>query len=220
MILYRPIDGDVLSTSIHFKIKTCFLMRQLKDPIPPILEEMKRKLIAILSEGGIKIIDADSRTTGRDLLLKIWQIAISVPIGIALIHKGIKPKTIGNIFYELGLMQALGKETLIIKSPKVSIPSDFKGIEYVNYDENFERHIRDFISDLQEERVEYYLELADFVKNDPLLAIDYLRRAYLLTGDRQLQNRAKVVLKGAGLSERANDSVEMLLASFIYDNPH
>ena len=218
MILYRPIDGDVLSTPIHLKIKTCFLMRQLKDPIPPILEEMKIKLTAILSEGGIKIIDADSRTMGRDLLLKIWQIAISVPIGIALIHKEIKPKTMGNIFYELGLMQALGKETLIIKSPGKSIPSDFKGIEYVNYDENFERHIRDFISDLQE-RVEYYLELADLVENNPLLAIDYLRRAYLLTGDRQLQNRAKVVLEEAGLSERANDSVEMLLASFIYDNP-
>ena len=49
---------------------------------------------------------------------------------------------------------------------------------------------------------------------NPLLAIDYLRRAYLLTGDEALRRRAKRVFTGAGLDARARDSVERHLAAF------
>ena len=41
-----------------------------------------------------------------------------------------------------------------------------------------------------------------------------LRRAYLLTGDEALKDRARATFDAAGLSERAKNSVEMLLIDF------
>ena len=70
-------------------------------------------------------VDASSLVTGKDLLDKIWKIILGAPLGIAVLTKDMPDKTIANIFYELGMMDALGKETLIIKSKDYQIPSDF-----------------------------------------------------------------------------------------------
>lgn len=56
--------------------------------------------------------------------------------------------------------------------------------EYVEYDSDFERRFRAFLESIQE-RADYYSVMAELVERNPLLAIDYLRRAYLLTGDRK-----------------------------------
>ena len=41
------------------------------------------------------------------------------------------PSTQMNIYYKLGVAQALGKETLVVKSPGAKLPSDFVRTEYV-----------------------------------------------------------------------------------------
>jgi predicted nucleotide-binding protein len=44
-----------------------------------------------------------------------------------------------NVFYELGLVHALGKDTIVLKESTVELPADFRGglyIEYVRGDEN------------------------------------------------------------------------------------
>ena len=150
---------------------------------------------------------------GRDFLLKIWSLAVAAPVGIAFVHDGISSKTLANVFYELGWMQAYGKETLVIRVGDAEIPSDFVRTEYVNYDGNFERRTRAFFRQL-EERADYYVTMADQLERNPLLAIDFLRRAYLLTGDGKLRTRAKRIFDDAGLGERAKNSVEQLLMSF------
>jgi len=217
MILYRPVDGDAQTTPITWRAKTCFVMTQLGGEIPPVLNEIRDNLSILLKDYELTIIDADSLTTGKDFLLKIWQLTVSAPIGIAIIHEEISPQTMSNIFYELGWMQALGKETLVIKAGDIRIPSDFIRTEYVPYDEKFEQRIRAYVDSLHAS-ADYYITIAHQLERNPLLAIDYLRRAYLLTGDKDLQLQAKEILSDAGLIERAKNSVEMLLASFIYDN--
>jgi hypothetical protein len=124
-----------------------------------------------------------------------------------------KPSTIANVFYELGLMQAYGKETLVIKTASTVVPSDFVRTEYVQYGPDFHARIGRFFRSL-DERAEYYALMADQVEKNPLLAIDYLRRAYLLTGDNALKDQAKAVFGTARLSGRAKNSVEMLLVDF------
>ncbi len=213
MILYRPTDGDVYEMPINWRPRTCFLMTQLSKPQPPIINSIRTDLVRILTEKGMNLIDADSKTTGKDFLLKICLLAISVPIGIAIIHEGISHKTISNIFYELGWMQAYGKEILLIKAGDGPIPSDFIRTEYVEYDSEFERRFRAFLDSL-EERSEYYSYMAELVERNPLLAIDYLRRAYLLTGDKKLRKIAKDIFNDAGLDDRAKNSVEMLMVKF------
>ena len=215
MILYRPTDGDVHTSPIQWRPRTCFVMAQLGPPIPPKLQDARSDFEQVLDRFDYKQIDADAVTTGQDFLLKIWGLTISVPVGIAFVHEGINSKTLANIFYELGMMQVYGKEILIIKVGDADIPSDFVRTEYVSYDGHFDRRISTFFSRL-EERAEYYLTLADQLERNPLLAIDYVRRAYLLSGDNALITEAQRIFNEAGLADRAKNSVEQLLLSFCH----
>ncbi|HKP76248.1 MAG TPA: hypothetical protein VJT67_12040 [Longimicrobiaceae bacterium] len=213
MIYYRPTEGDPLTTRLRKRPRACFLMTQLGEPIPPILLEIRTALTEVLQRERFELIDANSLVTGRDFLLKIWEIIVSVPLGVAILHEEMKPTTVANIFYELGLMQAYGKETLVIKTAASVIPSDFVRTEYVQYGPDFQAQLRKFFQSL-EERADYYALMADQVERNPLLSIDYLRRAYLLTGDQALKDRARATFDAARLSERAKNSVEMLLIDF------
>src|SRR5690606_28196822 len=131
MIFYSPINGDPLQSSPPCRPKTCFLMTQLGAPLPAELTEIRREIERTLDRYGYDMIDADSVTTGKDFLLKIWELVISVPLGIAIVHEAMSKKTIANIFYELGLMQAYGKETVVVKTPTTRMPSDFVRTEHI-----------------------------------------------------------------------------------------
>jgi hypothetical protein len=213
MIYYRPTDGDVLGAPVRSRPRTCFLMTQLGGEIPTIVIEVRQRIEDILNPRGFALIDATSEVTGRDFLLKIWEIIIGVPFGIAIIHRDLPPPTLANIYYELGLMQAYGKETLVIRVNDVQIPSDFVRTEYLPYDHKFLKGFTTFLDSL-DQRTEYYLLMAQQLERNPLLAIDYLRRAYLLTADPSLRGRAQGIHAGAGLRDRAKNSLETLLAQF------
>src|SRR4029077_1838330 len=95
---------------------------------------IRHSLTQILKSYGIEVIDAGSAVTGKDFLLKIWSLILTVPLRSASISEGMRTDTLSNIFYELGALQAYGKETLIIKTEAATIPSDFVRTEYVQYD--------------------------------------------------------------------------------------
>lgn len=213
MIYYHPSDGDVYSTPIKVRPKTCFLMTKLGQPIPPDIIEVRQNVERIFKEKSITPIDANSVTLGKDFLFKIWKLIISVPIGVAIIYDDIPYQTMANIFYELGLMHAYGKETIIVKVGDIKIPSDFVRTEYVQYNAGFEKCFCDFINSL-EERADHYSFLAEQLENNPLLSIDYLRRAYMLTGQKKYQTKAKHILSNCGIEQRAKNSVENLMVSF------
>ena len=209
MILYRPTDGSPHLGPLSLRPRCCFVMTQLGGP-PDEVRAIRRRLGAVLRRRAYSVIDADSAVTGRDFLLKIWEMLVSVPLGIAVIHESMRPGTIANVFYELGLMQACGKETLVVKSPGAAVPSDFVRTEYVEVGDGFEARVRRYLDSL-DERARYYSVVAEQLDNNPLLAIDYLRRAYLLTRDAGLRERMKEIFGDAGLTTRARDSVERLL---------
>jgi hypothetical protein len=188
-------------------------MTQLGDRIPEKVLNIRENVETVLTRKNIALIDADHTTTGKDFLLKIWELVLSVPIGIAIIYKGMPSRTLSNIFYELGWMHAFGKETIVVKEGNIKIPSDFVRTEYIPYDNKFERRFGNFLASL-EERLKYYEKMADQMEKDPLLSIDYLRRAFLLGGDQGLREKATKIFEGAGLDGRARNSVENLLVSF------
>jgi hypothetical protein len=64
------------------------------------------------------------------------------------------------------------------------------------------------------EQAEHYETVADQLDRNPILAIDYLKRAFLITGDKRLRAKAKAVVSKAGLEQRAANSVELLTATF------
>lgn len=213
MIFYRPTDGDVDSAPVAWRPRTCFLMAAMGKPLPAELLNAKRRVKSILRAGNLTTVDAASVTTGKDYLLKIWALAVSCPVGIAIVHEGIRPETMANVFYELGWMHAYGRETVVIKIGDVKLPSDLVRTEYISMDGHFNRNFEGFLRSLNERAV-YYQTLSGLLEANPLLAIDYLRRAYLLTGSRALRQRAKRIFESSGLDGRALNSVERLMVTF------
>jgi len=179
MNVYSPINGEVLTDAVKFHPRTAFIMTQLGTPLPKELIKIRQGLKKELKKYNFSEIDASSLVTGKDLLDKIWKIILCAPLGIAIITKDMPEKTIANIFYELGMMDALGKETLIIKSKDYQIPSDFMRTEYVNYNHSFKTSFKKFKSNLDARESHYWL-MGEIMQADPVLAIDYIKRAYLL----------------------------------------
>jgi hypothetical protein len=212
MISYRPTDGDPYTQPIEYRPKTCFLVTQLGNPGREVLR-IRQSLTHILNSYGIEVIDAGSVVTGKDFLLKIWSLILAVPLGIAILSENMRTDTISNIFYELGALQAYGKETLIIKTEAATIPSDFVRTEYVQYNKNFKDKMKGFLKNFMA-MAEYYETAAGQLQNNPLLSIDYLRRAYLISGSDDLRTKVKQIVTSMALDGRAQNSVEMLLANF------
>lgn len=188
-------------------------MTRLGQPIPEPINQIRQIVTEICEQFEYSVIDASSRVTGRDFLLKIWRLIASAPLSIGICHEEIPESTQANIYYEIGVAQALGKETLLIKSPRVSIPSDFVRTEYVEFDDQFHDKFGAFIRTLSEQ-ADHYETVADQLERNPILAIDYLKRAFLISGDERLRQKAQELLNEASLEDRAKNSVELLAAAF------
>ncbi|MBA2692675.1 MAG: hypothetical protein H0U65_09305 [Rubrobacter sp.] len=186
MILYRLNEGLAYQEKILYRPRTCFLMTQLGDPVPPEVDSIREKLKSALEEHDVALIDADSEVTGGDFLFKIWQMIVAVPLAVAVVHEEMPTTTQCNVFYEVGLAHALGKESIVIKTPKARIPSDFVRTEYIKYDPNFEQRMKKYLDNFFKQG-EWYELVAEQVERNPLLAIDYLRRAFLISGDTRIK---------------------------------
>lgn len=213
MIVYNPTDGDAFTTTIKSTPRHCFLMTRLGSPVPKMVEEIGAAVKACCRRHGYTVIDAGARVGGRDFLIKIWKMLAASPLAVGVVHESIPATSQANIFYELGVAQALGKETVIIKSPKAVIPSDFIRTEYIPYGAQFKTRFSRFMDGL-EGIAEHYETVADQLDRNPVLAIDYLKRAYLITGEARFKEKVKSIIKGAGLQDRATNSVELLAAAF------
>ncbi len=60
----------------------------------------------------------------------------------------------------------------------------------------------------------YYETLADQLERNPLLSVDYLRRAYLISGEDSLRAKVQKIMDQTAMDGRERNSVEMLLARF------
>lgn len=210
MINYSPSDGLVLSDRIKYRPRHCFIMTQMGKPLPDKLIKIRQKMEETLSSRDITVIDASSKITGKDLLVKIWRQILEVPMGIAILTENMGQATIGNIFYEIALLDSLGKETIVIKTQEFKIPSDFIRTEFIEYDNHFENNLNKYLDNIFEQ-AEYYEEMAELVKAKPILSIDYLRRAYLITGEKNLIQKAKEIFKKNTFDEHISLIIQNLL---------
>lgn len=190
MIRYNPTSGEVFLSHINYRPRHCFLVSKLGEPLPDDIKRMRRTFEKYAKDNNITVIDANSITTGKDFLIKICDMIASVPLGVAIISEQLSVPTMCNIYYEIGLLEALGKETLVIKSEHCPIPSDFVRTEYIESGRNVGQKIKGFLSTFFEQ-ADYYAKMADGFKQKPSLAIDYLRRAYLITGKEVYRKEAK-----------------------------
>ncbi|TAK73659.1 MAG: hypothetical protein EPO11_08050 [Gammaproteobacteria bacterium] len=175
--------------------------------------KMRESITKICRRYNYKVIDAAIEVTGRDFLLKIWKLIASTPISVAINHEEFPLPTIMNIYYELGIARTMGKETMIVKSIQSIHPSDLIRDEYIEFNKNFDAEFSKFLDHVNAQ-AEHYELMAEQLENNPLLSIDYLKRAYLITGNVKLKKKAMALLKNAKLKKRAKNSVEMLAVRF------
>jgi len=207
-MIYQPTDGEILTRLTKCRPKTCFLMTQLGAPLPPVITKIRMKLANLMKRDGITLLDAKAEVTGRDFLLKIWEMILSVPMGVAIVDRSMRPTAMYSVFYVVGVMQAYGKETLVVRTPNTEVPSDFVRTEYVTYDADFADYIAKFIRRCKEQ-AEFYLVTAQSLKRNPPLAFDYYRRAYLMMGDKQAQKEAKQILKTPGYHDKCASCIAL-----------
>ena len=189
MIAYNH-DREVITDFISYEPRSCFIMTQLGLPIPDSLKKIRTDLNVELSKRSIRELDANSYIKGKDFLSKIWRQTLAVPMGIAIVTKDMKVSTMSNIFYEIGVLNALGKETIVIKTKDSIIPSDFIRTEYIEYDDKFSEKINNFLDQVFE-LADHYEIMCESLEANPLLTIDYYKRAYLITGDKKYFTKTK-----------------------------
>jgi hypothetical protein len=173
-------------------------MTQMGKYVPPVITKIRTKIKKLLNDKNYTLLDAGSKVTGRDFLNKIWGMILSVPIGVAIVDKDMRSTAVQNVFYEIGLMQAYGKETIVIKTQGTEVPSDFIRTEYIEYSDHdrlFNREFRKFLRNC-EDRATYYALLAEELRNNPILAFDYYRRSYLITGNNTYATLAQDLISG------------------------
>lgn len=86
-------------------------------------------------------------------------------------------------------------------------------LKRLEFDSNFEKNFFKYLQSLYE-IAEHYETVSDQLERNPILAIDYLKRAFLITGEKRLRVKAKNLLKDAGIQNRAQNSVELMAATF------
>jgi hypothetical protein len=101
----------------------------------------------------------------------------------------------------------------VVKTEKATIPSDFVRTEYIKHDGNFERRMNKYVKKFLAQG-EWYEQLADYLERNPLLSLDYLRRAFLISGNDAVRGQVAEICDTLALHERAKNSVETLLAEF------
>lgn len=77
---------------------------------------------------GLKYVRADNGPRVGPLMERVWGDVLKAGVVIAELSTE-NP----NVFYELGLVHALGKDTVILKEKAVKLPADFHGTLYVEY---------------------------------------------------------------------------------------
>ena len=213
MIFYNPLTGEVDHSPVKHRPRTCFVLTQLGGTKNPELLHMRKSAEDVLASRDIDVIDAASVTTGKDFLLKIWKLIYSVPMVVALVERYTPVETLHNIYYEFGIAQAMGKETMVVVGKDTVVPSDLMRTEYIPYDRGFDKTFAQFL-DEYEELSGYYETISDQLDNNPVLAMDYLRRSFLISGDEAVRSRAQAIVEQGNFDGRARNSVEALLASF------
>jgi len=213
MNFYNPNTGEADTGPVSYRAKTCFLLTQIGGAPASEVEQIQREVLSLLKSKNIKLIDATSEVTGKDFLLKIWRMIYSVPLVVAVVQREMPALTRLNIFYELGVAQAMGKETVVVVGKNTEVPSDLVRTEYIAYNREFKGKFRKFLTGYLN-LSGYYESIADQLDRNPVLAIDYLRRAYLISGERGVHRKAQRIVKEENFAGRAKNSVELLLAGF------
>jgi hypothetical protein len=91
-----------------------------------VFRELIRKA---LDSQDIRCVRGDMALRVRDLTSNVWSEILSA--GFVVVDLSARNP---NVYYELGLAHALGKDAFVLKRKGVKLPADFGGAHYIEYD--------------------------------------------------------------------------------------
>lgn len=147
--------------------------------------EIRGKIGEIFDSKSFNLKDAmNTRSTGN-IYCKICEQIISSAFGVALVTKNTPKDALRNIFLEIGLMTAFGKEIIILTDDLENIPTDLKGKEVFIFqdDTKLRNDIESWIKDIPNMIAHWrmltniWIEDEDYEK-----AYEYFRKA-IMFGD-------------------------------------
>jgi hypothetical protein len=130
---FSPIDQSELANPYTPRPRGAFLMLRLGKGASQAEMEMAAAAREVLSSMCFQpVTAADIRGTG-DYLGKIVDLIRGCGFGIAIYCDQTPARTMGNIFFEVGVCGVLGKPVQLVLSGQQATPSDFVRTEWLEY---------------------------------------------------------------------------------------
>lgn len=189
-LVYSPINGDEWKEPFELYPKHGFMMLQSGGSLTENDAFMQKSILEASQKAGFNIKTAtDVRRTG-DFLQKITKLIMGCGFGVAVFSKETPPRTLGNVFFEVGYCLALGKPVVfVVSGGREAVPSDFVRSEWINFDP---LDVGQFHADLDaamnglKEQSEFFQLLADAAWDaevvDYELVVERYKRSALING--------------------------------------
>ncbi len=146
-------------------------------------------------------MDADSSSGQKDFLERILGLIRGTGFTTALFSTQTRQTAFANIALELGFAAMCGKPLVIIKSKDAEAPSDLTRTDWIEYDPDdqarftikLEQAIREInaLAEFESDKLEVALEAE---RMDCAIAFERVKKAFLLTGEKEYIERAESVL--------------------------
>ena len=141
-LLFSPVDQEELADVYEPRPRHAFLMLQLDGNTTFADNRMAEEARAALARADFKCVTAgDIRGTG-DYLHKITNLIRGCGFAVAVFSDRTPPKTLANIFFEVGLAGMLGKPVQLVLNGENPAPSDFVRSEWISYKRGEEPALR------------------------------------------------------------------------------
>jgi hypothetical protein len=214
---FSPVDQSELVNPYRPRPRSAFLMLRLGVGTSIAEAQMTaatREVLEAMRFGPATA--ADIRGTG-DYLNKIVDLIRGCGFGVAIYSDQTPPRTMGNIFFEIGVCGLLGKPVQLIVSGDRPTPSDFVRTEWIEYrpggETELRRSLRDSFGRI-EQLAGFYRTLGqlalDAQDKDFELAFERFKQAVLIADDIEARQRIMEIrdrLESASPRRRSRDDM-------------
>jgi hypothetical protein len=229
-ILFSPITQKELDDTYRPFPRRVFLMLQSNDRTSAIEQEMAGEVRTLLTDMRFQPFAATDLAGTADYLEKIVDMIRGCGFGVALYSDATEPRSLGNIFFEVGISHLLGKPVQLLLAGANPTPSDFVRTEWVKYDPA--RRAASLVSLRQafiaiETQADYYYKLGEIAFDaehiDFELAFERFKQAILIADHAparakliELRDRLNVRQRGRPLNTDGAQFRRRLLSTMTY----
>lgn len=195
-LLFSPIDQNELINAYTPRPRGAFLMLRLGEGASSAEIEMTEAVREVLKNLNFLPVTASDVRGTADYLTKIVDLIRGCGFGIAIYDNHTPARTMGNIFFEVGVCGVLGKPVQLLLSGDRVTPSDFVRTEWIEYRAGREADLRrDLHASLSriDELGAYYNKLGliglDAPQADLELAFERFKQAVLISDDAEARGK-------------------------------